>query len=145
MITEFKLMLPFILPSGNELQRMYNADIIMVQKGKRRIPVKRKGRYEEHLKVWRERVWEYLHRQGLINWRAQSKVRINFHLARPGPKPLDESNAINAIDKLIVDNLVKHQIIIDDAPKYLTYGKYTYQTMYPKLSGIVKIHLEELN
>ena len=97
------------LPSGNQLLRMHWA--------------KRRKMIEQ---------WAWAVKKGLqkanINYVGntsyfKSPVSISatvFIKDQRGKK--DDSNIITSLDKLIIDNMVKQKIFVDDSPDYLEYG-----------------------
>jgi len=127
---------PNKLPSGNEIDRMRNLKIV----NKKRL----RGKYESMMKLWGEIIFaELIGRKLMHQFKQEKMVTIHFHIERSGNKPLDESNAIHAIDKLIVDQLIKFKVLKDDSPKWVKYGEYSYKTGLPKGTGRTILLIEE--
>lgn len=113
---KLELVLNGKIPSGNTLLRMHWA---------------KRGRMI--------RDWHWLVKQALqknetlknspyvkgLAWSfCNSKVRcdvMRFYGQRG--KPFDDANLIHAVDKLIVDNLVKEGILVSDSPEWFEWGK----------------------
>ena len=98
------------LPSANNLLRMHWA--------------KRRKMVED----WHWLVKQALQKQGMKHIgntsRFKTLVRIDALVyIKDGRSIKDRSNLITPIDKLIVDNLVKELILVDDTPEYLEWGK----------------------
>jgi hypothetical protein len=118
----FRLEIPGLLPSGNELMRLYNGKTFR-KSGK---VIRSKYAYTKIKKTWWEKVELSVKASNQHVWRAPGKVRVDYTVFRPGNRPLDQTNAQIAVDKLIIDCLVKELgILKDDSPKFLEWGRYT--------------------
>lgn len=67
-------------------------------------------------------------------------VRVKVTVFRPKGRPMDDSNLISSVDKLIIDNLVKQRILVDDSDEMLTWEKPKQKTGKAKV--IVEIEEE---
>jgi hypothetical protein len=117
----FRLEIPGLLPSGNELMRLYNGRTF--RKGGK--VIRSKYAYTKIKKIWWEKLDILVRISGQESWRAPGKVRVDYTVFRPGNRPLDQTNAQIAVDKLIIDCLVKQtNNLKDDSPKFLEWGRY---------------------
>ena len=120
---KLKLELCGELKSNNELMRMHWT--------KRR----------KLIEVWAWMVSVQLNHTGQAYIGNTSKfkcpVRVKVTVFRPRGRPMDDSNLIAGADKLIIDNLVRQRILVDDSDEYLTWEKPVQKT--GKAKAIVEI------
>lgn len=80
----------------------------------------------------------------LKRWKPQGKVRLDIEWGEPkkSSKPRDEDNVIAGGRKIIHDSLVRANVLKDDTPEYVEFGRN--RVVYTDAEPYVKVNIIEL-